>query len=156
MKLFVKKSLNKELYQSVKKEHLIDYYFKNPNEPYEEVINITLDEEEEEKIDFNEANFEDVKNFNLKNNLDLFDNYNSEIKKKIEKYNEEYNCNVNCNSYLYDEKNNFSNNSNFDIYKLRENSNQTFEAKSFASINYHNFAQIKNAASGNTNNGKII
>lgn len=151
LKHFVKKSISEELYYSIKKEHLIDLYFKNKDEPYEDVINITLDEEAEEQIEY-DINAQPLKNnLTLNKNSNFFENYNSEMQNKIEKYNEEFNYDVNCNSYLYDtDSNNYSNNSKFEIYKIKENSkqiNQGPNSNMSPNINYHSYPYYQSADS---------
>ncbi len=122
----MKKSINKELYNSIKKERLIDLYFRNKDEPYEEVINISLDEEVEEKIE-NELSSELIINnkTNFIKNFNFFENNNSEMQNKIDK-NNEFNFYLNSYSNLNENenKNYINNDSIFDIYKFEENSNQ--------------------------------
>lgn len=48
---------------------------------------------------------------------------------------------------MFDESNNYSNNnSNFDVYKIRENSNNAIEglnSQIYSGMNYHNYSQNK-------------
>ncbi len=181
LKLYMKKSINEELYNSIKREHLIDLYFRNKDEPYEEVINITLDEEAdaesenkmENELNSSEQTIINKSNIaNIKHNEIFSPSFNSEIHNKINKYNEDTYHQINYDSYLCQGESNFyTNNSNYDIYKFKENSNQIVNqmnsglnsnfkiaANNCSNINYHSYPLLnhKNAsvASLNMKSGK--
>jgi len=137
----MKKSINQELYQTLKKEQLVERYFKKKEEePFEEVIDITINEEDEHSE--NEANSSEKNNIKNTNYMEI-DNSNSEIQNKILKNYEQSNCSLEFNPYNFDENNNYSNHSNFEIFNMKRNLFNLKSSENHEKMKNSNFCGIK-------------